>query len=134
MWPKLMTDTFLLEQAAKAANYETMWRAWNVHDPKDTNVNGFVLYRRDRSNGGTVGSLYPWNPLANDSDAFRLALLLDIKVMRGQAQSLEYDVWEILPDGDDMYAATRRVIVQAAAQIQRLKEKHGYSYSTPTSD
>ena len=54
-----------------------------------------------------------WNPLTDDGDALRLAVKLNLlygKVfVRNVADNHE--------DGDDIYAATRRAIVLAAAEI-----------------
>ena len=97
-----MTDRELLELAAKAAEIEGEWE-W--HD--DATMGG--LY---------TGSTWLWNPLTDDGDALRLAVKLELHVMPGIAQT---------PDGgmhvdknmDDPYAATRRAIVRAAAEIGR---------------
>ena len=64
-----------------------------------------------------------WNPLGDDGDALRLAVKLSIEleavpfggraVIRDDDDCGEYfDV-----EGDDHYAATRRAIVRAAAEI-----------------
>ena len=88
-----MTDHELLEAAAKAAGYD------------------FVIGY--------------WNPLTDDGDALRLAVKLGITVYQNLAEAGWDDdegnprtVWE---GGDDQYAATRRVIVRAAAEIGRAK-------------
>ena len=70
-----------------------------------------------------------WNPIADDGDAFRLATELSLNVFHtnGTAYALPSD-----DDGDieqsasyvdyvDKYAATRRAIVRAAAEIWRTK-------------
>lgn len=62
-----------------------------------------------------------WNPLVNDGDALRLAVKLDI----GLIPMSDIDV--VVADGDFRetyhrnrdYAATRRAIVRAAAEIGR---------------
>jgi hypothetical protein len=73
----------------------------------------------------------PWNPLADDGDALRLAVKLDIDLIReslddvpstpthvkAQSWDLEFSASEAL--GNDHYAATRRAIVRAAAEIGR---------------
>jgi hypothetical protein len=87
-----MTDRELLELAAKAAGY---WAA-EFNCPAN-------LPRPD------------WNPLTDDGDALRLAVKLNL--------------WEAVCDGyqhadssdSDPYAATRRAIVRAAAEIGRSK-------------
>lgn len=67
-----------------------------------------------------------WNPLADDSDALRLAtkLRLDIMFFNGFEEvhcdgQVENDVTIIEPYSDDIDAAVRRAIVRAAAEIGR---------------
>ena len=105
-----MTDRELLELAAKAA--------------------GIVLAVMPFNHGGPEGSAsthegWFFNPLNDDGDALRLAVKL----------RLEFEWWKtgisanhastpIMPIehvGDDAYAATRRAIVRAAAEIGRAK-------------
>jgi hypothetical protein len=63
-----------------------------------------------------------WNPLTDDGDALRLAVKLEMDL------SLGLNGCVVLPDpnirleelsSDDPYAATRRAIVRAAAEIGR---------------
>lgn len=101
-----MNDEELIELAAKAA--------------------GIDYYRQD-----STGSLHEkkggtWNPLTDDGDALRLAVKLGLHI----SQQLSY-VAVMQPHGgagshrlqwteqynDDPYAATRRAIVRAAAEI-----------------
>lgn len=115
-----MTDRELLERAAKAAGIE---RAEDRFD------SGVSVTLRD----GRHKSLPKWNPLEDDGDALRLAVALGLDLMR-----TERDVEAIagLPPyapmerekpapfgiellGDDPFAATRRAIVRAAAEIGR---------------
>lgn len=87
-----MTDKELLELAAKAA-------------------------------GMVVCNIY-WNPFTDDGDALRLAVKLKMDVTFNAE-----DVFTFPPDGsegiaelinvDDPYAATRRAIVRAAAEVGR---------------
>ena len=63
-----------------------------------------------------------WNPLTDDGDALRLAvkLRLDIQynddsVYSGNGDVLNHQLFEW--NNDDPYAATRRAIVRAAAEI-----------------
>ncbi len=101
-----MTDKELLELAAKAAGIELKWMTI-VHTGEE-----FV------SN---------WHPLADDGDALRLAVKLRLELVSlkdtivpsravawkdGTARCC---LWE--PENDDPYAATRRAIVRAAAEI-----------------
>jgi hypothetical protein len=100
-----MTDKELLELAAKAANYE-------LASTKD----GYPLW---------VNGVGIWNPLTDDGDALRLAVKLKIAI------SVDFDRVDVaitesigateylyeLPSPTDPYAATRRAIVRAAAEI-----------------
>lgn len=94
-----MTDRELLELAAKAADIKGL---------------NFDRVRRD----------WPWNPLDDDGDALRLAvkLFLHVSVDDGftEAQG-DYRPLTEAHDGDP-YAATRRAIVRAAAEIGRGME------------
>ena len=105
-----MNDRELLELAAKAAG-----EPYFEHAPEG----GLYL-----SNGED------WNPLENDGDALRLAVKLSIIVATYPEEILntveaiaffdgnrrkEKHITEKL--GDDPYAATRRAIVRAAAEI-----------------
>ena len=116
-----MTDKELLELAAKAAGIE----------------------HNDRYGKGLwVGEFYSgkeWNPLTNDDDALRLVVKLGISITPYPVYSTEHhsvickqrrksdtmreknptEVIELY--GNDPYAATRRAIVRAAAEIGKLK-------------
>lgn len=122
-----MTDRELLELAAKAAHMNpSQWR-WNE-----------FAFQRMRIDGvpecGFQGDI--WNPLESDGDALRLAVDLGISLLpypvyaesarhsaiakqRRKADLLRVqnptEVIELY--GDDPYAATRRAIVRAAAEI-----------------
>ena len=104
------TDKELLELAAKAAGYQYLW-----------NIDSLLIR-------GLEGR---WNPLTDDGDALRLAVKLNLDVFH----SWTYAKSELEPlanvvvgyaeqaillgeiKGDDPYAATRRAIVRAAAEI-----------------
>ncbi len=62
-----------------------------------------------------------WSPLTDDGDALRLAVKLDIHVLRFEnmttAQPLSADWGCDERDDGDSCAATRRAIVRAAAEI-----------------
>jgi hypothetical protein len=68
-----------------------------------------------------------WNPLTDDGDAFRLAVKLNMElVVPGSGKDvyagrLLLDAFE--PVNGDPYAATRRAIVRAAAQIGKEKNQ-----------
>lgn len=100
-----MDDRKLLEQAAEAAGYTI-----DFEEP----VNGFYVNGYDE-NGDPAAW---WNPLIDDGDALRLAvnfgLLLRNRDDLADAYSREYSKGT-LPK--DKYAAMRRVIVRAAAEI-----------------
>ena len=97
-----MNDRELLELAAKAAG-----EPYFEHAPEG----GLYL-----SNGED------WNPLTEDGDAFRLAvrLLFEIDMGRGCVAIRHSTGIKILEAfNHDPYAATRRAIVRAAAEIGR---------------
>ena len=95
-----MTDTELLELAAKAAGYS---------------FDGYVL-----RNNNTEFEYSGWNPLEDDGDAFRLAVSLGLTVVvetdmvfcRNQKSD---KVFREQPK--DRYTSTRKAIVRAAAEI-----------------
>lgn len=105
-----MTDRELLELAAKAAGMPPT--------PKGEEIPGHIQ---------VVFSCEgrPWNPLADDGDALRLAVVLgvevwpinDIEITKALPLGLIFD--EVISEkhGNDKYAATRRAIVRAAAEI-----------------
>jgi hypothetical protein len=110
-----MTDRELLEAAAKAAGKK-------VHTRNQAD--------RDACGAGDVGLWISegqtcWNPLTDDGDALRLAVKADIDVVQmGYATRADYMIGigfctAEVPHGTDPYAATRRAIVRAAAEIGR---------------
>ena len=103
-----LTDRELLEAASKAAGLKA--RFLESHAP------GLKLFGEDR----------PWNPLADDGDALRLAGRLRLSVVHstcGAAMCMSHDGSVNLTEqpgkgyGEDHYAATRRAIVRAAAAM-----------------
>lgn len=104
-----MNDRELLEFAAKAAGMPPpvdsngVWSAWS----------------------GTMDNGHWWDPLADDGDALRLAVKLQIQLVPGTYNKDEFCAYA--PDGrmakeywsslQDERTATRRVIVRAAAAI-----------------
>ena len=105
-----MTDIELLELAAKAAGI-----ACDSKGPF-TSVDRYDLYN------GIYTEYLPWNPLTDDGDALRLAVKLGIhlmhskhKIKAGRKLIQEGPCEE--DKGADPYAATRRAIVRAAAEI-----------------
>ena len=100
-----MTDKELLELAAKAAKLDFV--------PSEGGSFGFsngVLYK-------------PWNPLRNDGEALRLAVKLGIQIWHrpGGVEGIHSGSILTKPQTEpltpDPYAATRRAIVRAAAEI-----------------
>jgi len=112
-----MSDRELLELAVKACqwtleyddNERLSWIIWS-----DNNV-----------------PIYRWNPLTDDGDALRLAVKLDIELYQanddgpcvyagywGKPERRDVTrIFAIEPLEKDPYAATRRAIVRAAAEI-----------------
>jgi hypothetical protein len=110
-----MTDKELLELAAKAVGLEIRMKHYEVggwhcqwHHVIDKGIDEWI----------------DWNPLTDDADALRLAVKLKIAVTYPEDESC-VRVWygsmgtEPLCDvlGNDPYAATRRAITRAAAEI-----------------
>jgi hypothetical protein len=100
-----MTDRELLGLAAKEAGITL--DGWCSAD--DDGKAGF----RD----WTTGLI--WNPLTDDGDAFRLAVKLRILIDNCEVNYPINNTYYTLPFtyGMDAYAATRRAIVRAAAEI-----------------
>lgn len=98
-----MNDIELVSFAAKAADIEQDVRYKNS-------------YYSDSGN--------PWSPLTDDGDALRLAVALRLYVECNHSYVQTRDGLNIEPYenyGDDPYAATRRAIVRAAAEIGKTK-------------
>ena len=102
-----MTDRELLEAAAKAAGMPAF-------------ASGATGLRVSHDG---VRSGYIWNPLTDDGDALRLAVKLNITVSNSEAQkhacasSIKVSGICLNTHQGDPYAATRRAIVRAAAEI-----------------
>ena len=113
-----MSDKELLELAAKAACIQIGAYAEQI-DSYYSEWDGQSAY--ELTTGGY------WNPLIDDGDALRLAVILDIHIEQNttfkRACALYYADDSVLrtevfePWGDDKIAATRRAIVRAAAEI-----------------
>lgn len=104
-----MTDRELLELAAKAAGLKII--KWGESDYY-SHRHGEVAYVCATGQNDPWGD--EWNPLSDDGDAFRLAVKLSLLCYH-DVQIAPVNVWE----GQDPYAATRRAIVLAAAEIGR---------------
>ena len=108
-----MTDKELLELAAKAAGIELDWSVVGFNGPYYVNK---------------LGGHSSFRPLDDDGDALRLAVKLGFGVIVF-ARFDQPDVWvgyrhsenegrNVAEElGNDPYAATRRAIVRAAAEI-----------------
>ena len=118
-----MTDRELLELAAKAAGIGVEWkevirsRMAEFKSIQHTKHCGFFADGKE------------WNPLAADGAALRLAVKLGIEprfIDNSHSNGVElsrvtlHNISGIVEKvGDDSYAATRRAIVRAAAEIGR---------------
>ena len=102
-----MNDKKLLELAAKAADYGFFFNRKISDDAYEWKSND--------------GMLWQWNPLMDDGQALRLAVKLQIDVDNDHPQCCivpEPIVIEYYKDNNgDAYAATRRAIVRAAAEL-----------------
>jgi hypothetical protein len=111
-----MTDKELLELAAKAAG---------LPHPRWNEAHGYLMI-------GLGGDTQEWNPLTDDGDALRLAVKLGfdlriktlphaiyVEVGNGFALSAMETLTDVRQKPFDIYAATRRAIVRAAATIGR---------------
>jgi hypothetical protein len=99
-----MNDKELLELAAKAAGIEWPQKISDFSRQYD--------------------GVRSWNPLTDDGDALRLAVKLSLSIWRYDTLSTSkpnFTDWQCDERGDDPYAATRRAIVRAAAEIGRTK-------------
>jgi hypothetical protein len=100
-----MTDKKLLELAAKAAGI-----TW-IRDYKDGPMKVMMTFTRE------------WNPLTDDGDALRLAVRLKLTISIRDDDVRVYECAENFRrkrrefNENDPYAATRRAIVRAAAEI-----------------
>jgi hypothetical protein len=110
----MTTDRELLELAAKAAGFnDAVWAAEQAC-VSTAKLPGFRCF---------------WNPLTNDGDALRLAVKLRLLVSVNDDQTFaageppsrftRIRQQERQSHGSDPYAATRRAIVRAAAEIGR---------------
>ncbi len=111
-----MTDREMLEMAAKAAGLTIDKSPFNGGGSKNT---GFDFLGNAVLNWHTGEK---WNPLTDDKDALRLAVKLEMvvdtlqRVIGGYPSDICIEI-----DRDDQekdpYAATRRAITRAAAEI-----------------
>jgi hypothetical protein len=108
-----MTDRELLELAAKAAGYGLHWL-----EEEQAFYGYFPAEIRDDD--------YPWNPLTDDGDALRLAVKLGVEVYQYYDSAAVLwkgdEIVEYYKNNNDPYAATRRAIVRAGAEIGKGME------------
>lgn len=105
-----MTDRELLDLAAKVAGYDYI-----------TETEGDVFAWKGRD-------CIEWNPLTDDGDALRLAVKLKLSLYINHAVRVDCHIPNAFPATPlyeplepDVYAATRRAIVRAAAEIGKSK-------------
>lgn len=110
-----MTDKKLLELAAKAAGHTLKWGEVFIvgGDEIDCTDMSYVV------SGQPDEADWHWNPLTDDGDALKLAVKLNIDIFGDdEYRRAEIDNWNCAESAnDDKYAATRRAIVSAAAEI-----------------
>lgn len=97
-----MTDKELIELAANAA--------------------GIEIWFNDSGTPWVDGDKYIWNPLTDDGDALRLAVKLELMVNVSEYWVKVFDYrHETVTEktNNDPYAATRRAITRAVAEIGR---------------
>jgi hypothetical protein len=110
-------DVALLRLAAKAAGMKVILIPYGIW----RDVTGF----RPEQN---VLAAKEWNPLVDDGDALRLAVKLGMRLEidnhwnRTHAKQIPKGEWRTAPHDSDPYAATRRAIVLAAAEIGKEME------------
>ena len=120
----MSSDRELLELAAKAAGKDLSRYEWHAF--------GFFLPAGDAT--------HCWNPLTDDGDSLRLAVKLRIALYLSETPPADPEVGYVIPheygpewcyvpgeDGEplgetDPYAATRRAIVRAAAEIGKATQ------------
>ncbi len=125
-----MSDRELLEAAAKAAGIVGCWKE-KADAGWGGKICGFFL-----PSGRQGGNGRRWDPLTDDGDALRLAVVLDLSSLMiftyssGKSQGKRREFWTPNSGYDggksattedeyaaDPYAATRRAIVRAAAAM-----------------
>lgn len=116
----MRTDRELLELAAKAAGMQVLREGFEW--PRES-IGWFFCVQHGIPALHNRASAQAWMPLQNDGDALRLAVQLGMNVDVGQrfteASMIVCDI-RIGADeefGGDKFAATRRAIVRAAAEI-----------------
>ncbi len=117
-----MNDRELLKLAAKAAGYTLKWGEVFIvgGDEVDCTDIAYVV------SGQPDEADWHWDPLTDDGDALRLAVKLDMQIWHNAGGTVSamppkgvIGFWDRLQDDlePDPYAATRRAIVRAAAEV-----------------
>ena len=117
-----MTDKELLELAAKAAGIKGGFEQDPAYKWQERQ-NWVIPYNNNGLMSGIV-----WNPLTDDGDALRLAVTLKLNiesyigevVVADAACNVFVEKYENALNYNDSYAATRRAIVCAAAEIGKV--------------
>ena len=124
-----MNDRELLEMAARAAG---------IHiDKSPYNGGGMCNTGFDMSGSAVLDwhNYKTWSPLTDDGDALRLAVKLSLSVFTGGVGCVSVSGWIVhntiampinlteLYGSGDKYAATRRAITRAAAEIGRAMQQ-----------
>lgn len=110
-----MTDRELLELAAKAAGYGEVWYSGKSSTP----------YVGSKPKFNKPIEYQTFDPLTNDGDALRLAVKLGLGISiplrnkRTDVVTFSGPLISVIEAHGDPYAATRRAIVRAAAEIGR---------------
>jgi hypothetical protein len=111
-------DKELLEMAAKAAGIDLL--AWNDGQECYSSGEGFITQ---------INTI--WNPLKDDGDALRLAVVLQLGISIPPTPDGRVDVVTFYgpvisiveyPQNDDRNASVRRAIVRAAAEIGKAMQ------------
>jgi len=119
----MSADRELLELAAKAAGIRFEGDIDMLIAQPGRYAGGFSIYN---AQGGSE----PWNPLTNNGDALRLAITLGMDINfypnTGEVAAVQHRKAEIYHRcfervREDKFAATRRAIVRAAAEIGKAK-------------
>ena len=118
------TDRELLEFVAKAAGYRVRW----VDAPTSFNYEGFLI-KTEKKLPNECDVEIKWNPFTNSGDALELAVKLGIGVAIPdkkfptvrRAFCSDIGGWSVTDP--DVYAAQRRAIVLAAAEIGRTMDE-----------
>ncbi len=110
----MMTDKELLELAAKAIGGNAF-----IDRPVPKGFPSVWIWFDDPANATH------WNPLTDDGDALRLAVKLNLVVDVNEDMCFtgtgRINIQEPVKKKSGLYAATRRAIVRAAAEIGKTK-------------